>query len=177
MTPAGHRPAWSASPSVSWKSADALSPLSYEETAKSCDAVVHTVGILLESRYKGADGGSPSQIWQGLTNGWRGGGGNDGGNPLKREAATTAGQAHSEEDQMSYNRMNRDAALTVARTFSSTRAQGSPSPFVYISAEDIFRPIISPRYIESKREAEQGISAIAQEQSNTIRPVFLRPGE
>ena len=58
----------------------------------------------------------------------------------------------------------------------------SPSPFVYLSAEDIFRPFISPRYIETKREAEQAIldrlassSEDASSPQRSIRPVFVRP--
>lgn len=50
----------------------------------------------------------------------------------------------------------------------------SPRPFVYISAEDIFRPVISARYIETKREAEQGIKALMANKSD-YRGVFIRP--
>lgn len=50
-------------------------------------------------------------------------------------------------------------------------------PFVYLSAADIMRPLISPRYISTKREAEIGIAKIAeQEQPPTLRSVCLRPG-
>lgn len=89
------------------------------------------------------------------------------GNPLRKE--------DQDEGSMTYEKMNRESALTVAKRFSSTRTLGDLAPFVYISAEDIFRPIISSRYIETKRQAEEGISEIAQDE-NTIKPVFLRPG-
>lgn len=71
--------------------------------------------------------------------------------------------------------MNRDAALCVAKTFSEARSHSTPSPFIYISAEDIFRPIISSRYIETKRQAEDGIRKIADDKGS-LRPIFLRPG-
>ena len=106
------------------------------------------------------------QIWQGLKRGW--GMGDEHANPLRREATSSS-------PAMSYETMNRDAALAVARTFSATRKPGDGAPFVYISAEDIFRPIISARYIETKRQAEQGITAVADEQG-ALRPVLLRPG-
>lgn len=167
MTPAGHQPAWSASKQVTWKSADALRPETYEEVAQSCDAVVHTVGIILEAQYKGSKGSNPVEIWRALKDGW--GMGNGQANPLRKDTTPSS-------TSPTYEMMNRDTALAVARTFSSTRTLGGLSPLVYISAEDIFRPIISSRYIETKRQAEKGISEIATE-SDTIRPVFLRPGE
>jgi hypothetical protein len=70
-------------------------------------------------------------------------------------------------------------AVTMCETFVSSAppADGSgPRPFVYISAEDIFRPLIPSGYITSKREAERLIIAIANKQPN-FRPVFIRPSE
>ena len=64
----------------------------------------------------------------------------------------------------------------------------TPRPFVYVSAEDIFRPIIPDGYIRTKRQAEQAILALcADSQQRTlneemhadggaIRPVLVRPG-
>lgn len=54
-------------------------------------------------------------------------------------------------------------------------------PFVYISAEDIFRPFIPARYVSTKREAESEILRRCQdswthEDSAAIRPVLVRPG-
>lgn len=63
-------------------------------------------------------------------------------------------------------------ALRVLETYASTGSTSAqPRPFVYISAEDIFRPLVPARYIESKRAAEV---AIARE--DRVRGVFLRPG-
>jgi len=49
-----------------------------------------------------------------------------------------------------------------------------PRPFVYISAEDVFRPVISPRYIETKWEAERGIEEIMTSAPD-FRGVYIRP--
>lgn len=55
-------------------------------------------------------------------------------------------------------------------------APNQPRPFVYLSAEDIFRPVIPARYIETKREAERRI-----EEMMVIHPayrgVYLRPSK
>lgn len=45
---------------------------------------------------------------------------------------------------------------------------------MYVSAEDIFRPFISARYIESKREAELGIERMMVSNPG-FRGVFVRP--
>lgn len=155
-TPKGHVPAWTTSERMSWHKADAFSPDSYREMLASCTAAVHTVGILLEAQYKGEQG-SLAGIASGLLRGW----GFGAGNPLAEDAPT-------------YERMNRDAAVAVARTFSATHTSGD-APFVMLSAADVMRPLISPRYIETKREAEAQITDLAHE-NTALRPVFLRPG-
>lgn len=47
-------------------------------------------------------------------------------------------------------------------------------PFVYVSAEDILRPVIPARYIETKREAERGIDQMMSLNSQ-FRGVYIRP--
>lgn len=47
-------------------------------------------------------------------------------------------------------------------------------PFVYVSAEDIFRPVIPARYIETKREAERAIEQMMFLKSQ-FRGVYIRP--
>lgn len=72
-------------------------------------------------------------------------------------------------------------ALRVCEAFiASSSAEASkinvPRPFVYISAEDIFRPVISERYIMTKREAEQRIEIMMQ--ANPLyHGVYIRPSE
>ena len=76
---------------MQWHRADAVEPQSYRELAASCTAALHTIGILLEAQYKGADA-SLRGLLDGLLRGW----GLQQRNPLS-------------EDALTYERMNRDA--------------------------------------------------------------------
>ncbi|KAJ2747540.1 hypothetical protein GGI20_000365 [Coemansia sp. BCRC 34301] len=67
-----------------------------------------------------------------------------------------------------YERANRDTALSVART--AREIQGLDT-FVYISASDVL-PLVSSRYISTKREAENELLA----HKERMRPIILRPG-
>ncbi|KAF7976348.1 hypothetical protein HWV62_7094 [Athelia sp. TMB] len=172
-TPAGHSPAWAAG--VNWQKADALAPATYAHLLPAVDGVVHTLGTLLPepAAYKAAvRSGSPGALLSALV------GSLGGGNPLEGGA---------------YEKLNRDAgalyacvrgaqltdvfieALRVCEAFvAAPREDASDRAFVYISAEDIFRPIISARYIETKREAERGIQARVRAAPG-VRGVFIRP--
>jgi len=78
--------------------------------------------------------------------------------------------------------------VRVAETFmnSSTDAaavgaaaaaeSGLPRPFIYISAEDIFRPVVPSAYIDTKREAEEQIDRMIKGNAN-YRGVYMRPSE
>ena len=135
--------------------------------------VVHTLGILLESDYKS----SFSSLADGLLRGLR--------ENLSDQKSKNPLRAESNAAQTGkYEIINRDSALTVARAFSDSaptvRSEESSYPFVYVSAEDVFRPFVPARYISTKREAEAGISAIASHPDKaapgrSIRPVFMRP--
>lgn len=160
-TPRGHAPAWTTSDRMQWHRADAFDKSAYRELAASCTAAVHTIGILLESQYKGQEGSRMGAL-QGLLKGW----GLASPNPL----------ASDDKHAVTYERMNRDAAITVAETFKEAHASneiGIPLPFVFMSAADIMRPFISSRYISTKYEAEQ---CITEQAGHTLRPVFMRPG-
>jgi len=71
-------------------------------------------------------------------------------------------------------------ALQVCEAFISsaplleTEDFNYPRPFIYVSAEDIFRPLIPARYIEAKREAEQEIEGMISGKSG-YRGVYIRP--
>jgi hypothetical protein len=74
---------------------------------------------------------------------------------------------------------NCNAALQVCEAFISSsplpeRELNNPRPFIYVSAEDIFRPLIPGKYIETKREAEQGIEDLIAEKSG-YRGIYIRP--
>ena len=62
----------------------------------------------------------------------------------------------------------------VSSTPSPDHTQNIPRPFIFISAEDISRPMVSARYIETKREAELGIEALVANKSG-YRGVYIRP--
>lgn len=68
-------------------------------------------------------------------------------------------------------------ALRVCETFLASEPEveiEGPRPFVYVSAEDIFRPVIPARYIETKREAEVCIEEMIQDNPK-FRGVYIRP--
>ncbi|TFK42533.1 hypothetical protein BDQ12DRAFT_676377 [Crucibulum laeve] len=166
-TAKGHSPAWASK--VDWQKGDALHPQSFAHLFPQVGGVVHTLGILIENeRYKKAvqNGNVPELVgsfFQAVGLGTQ-------GNPLRQKTEA--------ERKGSYESLNREAALSVCNAFvSSTPAPETnnvPRPFVYISAEDIFRPVIPARYIETKREAEQGIQEIMRDKPD-YRGVFIRP--
>ncbi|QRV99983.1 mitochondrial protein [Ceratobasidium sp. AG-Ba] len=146
-TPKGHTPAWANK--VNFHKASALDPSTYRTLIEPCTAVVHTLGILLESpRYKSAvRSSSIGGLVSAFGHAW---GLGAAGNPLTRPLPGEEG---------TYEQINTEAALKVLETYASlTPAAGSARPFVYISAEDIFRPLVPARYIESKRAAEAAIT-------------------
>ncbi|KAL5489874.1 hypothetical protein ACEPAI_4706 [Sanghuangporus weigelae] len=178
-TPKGHAPAWTER--VEWRAADAFNPEQYASLLDGKTAVVHTLGILFESR-GGQEGGYKQAlkkndlfgfvgaVGRGVTNSIFGGG----KNPL-------------EEGEGEYERMNRDSALTVCSAFSGSVPPDVPAAsetatdglrsrraFIYLSAEDIFRPFVPSRYIETKRAAERGIAEILDGRED-MRAVFVRP--
>jgi len=159
-TPRGHSPSWTSK--VTWVSADALLPSSYAHLLPGCTAVVHTLGTLFEdASYKDAlRSGDFSAFIGSVVGSLRG------ANPLERKPGG-AGR---------YERMNRDAALRVCEAFVSAKQDplSSKRAFVYLSAEDIFRPFVPARYIETKREAEWGIRDIMRDHPG-YRAAFIRP--
>ncbi|CBQ70175.1 conserved hypothetical protein [Sporisorium reilianum SRZ2] len=177
-TPAGHRPAWSSSPNIEWHAADALDPSSYAHLADRATAAVHTVGILLESDYKSKSSqASPLRnAIAGVAKGWGFDMGRGDANPLNDAKYPGADSASRSTSKFSYEHMNRDSAIAVAHTFlsslrhrslqsvgasSSSQPSSDPAPFVYISAEDLFRPVVDARYIRTKRQAESAIARLA----------------
>ena len=180
-TPAGHRPAWSSNPNIEWHAADALDPSSYAHLADRATAAVHTVGILLESDYKSKDS-TASPIRNAIAGvargwGWRLPQSGPQSNPL-HDAKYPGGDAAPSSRgnaRFSYEHMNRDSAIAVAHTFlsslrhrslhpteaSTSTAPSGPAPFIYISAEDLFRPVVDARYIRTKRQAESAIARLA----------------
>lgn len=67
-----------------------------------------------------------------------------------------------------------EAFLSSSAEADSSRTVSARRPFIYISAEDIFRPVISSKYIETKREAERGIEQMIRGRPG-YRGVYMRP--
>ncbi|KAJ4487895.1 mitochondrial protein [Lentinula aciculospora] len=162
-TPKGHSPAWTTN--VTWLKGSAQDPSTFANVLPDVHGVVHTLGTLIEDggKYKQAlrEGDVTKLIGSALNNvfGLQ--------NPLKRRS------------EGSYEDVNRDSALRVCEAFLSSgegKQFPSPRPFVYISAEDVFRPFIPARYVETKREAEIGIEAmLSTSPAGQYRGVYIRP--
>ncbi|KAH8107046.1 mitochondrial protein [Cristinia sonorae] len=164
-TPKGHSPAWTSK--VNWQAGNALQPETYAYLLPGSTAVVHTLGTLLEdARYKSAlrESNLPALL----------------GTFAARLASLDPGSRNPLEDpekEGGYERMNRDSALRVCEAFAATESEiplDGPRPFVFVSAEDVFRPFIPTRYIETKREAEMYIEGILGRTKN-FRGVYIRP--
>jgi len=164
-TPKGHSPAWTSK--VDWQKGDALEPGSFAHLFSGVGAVVHSLGTLMEDgAYKRAvrEGDIPTLVKSVLRAG-------QDSNPLRDQADAYQG---------SYERLNRDSAVRVCEAFVESTQAGpdgawnQPRPFVYVSAEDIFRPVIPARYIETKREAERRIEDIMKDNPD-YRGVYVRP--
>ncbi|MCJ1374161.1 hypothetical protein MMC20_005393 [Loxospora ochrophaea] len=162
VTSSSEPPPWSTS--VSWQKADILKPKTYKSYLKNADAVVHSMGILLEADYKGVLSGKES-IYSGLSRAFSS---TKGGsqNPLEREDGEDL-EPQEKDGQLTYELMNRDSAITLAQEASSEGV----SSFVFISAA-AGAPMLPRRYITTKRDAESTIASSFPK----LRNVFLRPG-
>ncbi|KAF8344220.1 uncharacterized protein EI90DRAFT_2900713 [Cantharellus anzutake] len=178
-TPKGHSPPWTSK--VSWHAASAFDPPTYKDLVGPSAAVVHTLGTLLEgARYKSAVKGStnPFKAVGALLFGGR----DD--NPL-----SISGE---ERYRTSYRGLNHHSAIRVLDTYIDALSTHSPElsssslgprHFVYVSAEDIFRPLVPRGYIDSKRDAEADIALRVEELASRVtnnkldlRATIVRPG-
>ncbi|GAA5938264.1 hypothetical protein JCM3775_002931 [Rhodotorula graminis] len=167
-TPAGHTPSWVNE--VEWRKGSPFDPATFDSVLPSCDALVSTLGTLFETTYKDKGVAKPLSVLKALAENLTG----SRGNPLARDGR-----------ERSYERLNRDSALALFDAFHSSRSPSSsssslvsPSPFVFISAEDIFRPFVPARYIQTKRQAEADIwrrATAPADEPPSVRPVFVRP--
>ncbi|KAL8745001.1 MAG: hypothetical protein Q9190_002815 [Brigantiaea leucoxantha] len=158
-------PSWSSR--VHWHKGDILKPTSYKKELKGADAVIHSMGILLEADYKGVLQGRES-IGAGLRRAFSGQKGGSVINPLERgEREEEELQPKEEDGQLTYELMNRDSAITLAQ-----EAQFQQVPiFAYVSAA-AGAPMLPKRYISTKREAESTIASALPK----LRSIFIRPG-
>lgn len=120
------------------------------------------MGILLEADYKGVVSGKESPI-KGLQRAFSA---TKAGtqNPLERKDGETLRPQES-DGQLTYEVMNRDTALSLAKESSSRKVP----TFLYISAA-AGTPILPARYITTKREAESLIATTFP----AMRSIFIR---
>ncbi|PFH58404.1 hypothetical protein XA68_13721 [Ophiocordyceps unilateralis] len=150
---------------VSWESADILVPSTYAPLLKGASFVVHSMGILLEADYKGLVSGKESplaaarRLFANTPVAGRG------VNPLEKKAGEDI-KPSDPKQQLSYEVMNRDSAVALARH----AAEAHVGTFCYISA-CAGAPILPSRYISTKREAE----SIIADKFPRMRSVFVRP--
>ncbi|PYH34463.1 ubiquinone biosynthesis protein COQ11 [Aspergillus neoniger CBS 115656] len=155
-----NRPSWASS--VEWAKADMLKPETYKPFLNGANAVVHSMGILLEADYKGVVQGR-EPILSGLQKAFAASkpGSQD---PLQRREGEPL-QVKERNGQFTYELMNRDSAVALAQ---ETLNEHVPT-FLYISAAS-GAPVLPSRYITTKREAESIIAAKLPE----LRSVFVR---
>ena len=165
VTSSPNPPSWSKD--VTWRSANILHPATYAADLEGADAVVHSMGILLEADYKGVLTGKESPV-SGLKRAFSSTKKGTSSNPLDRRPGNDEAAEPGESDgQLTYELMNRDSALILARTASEAKVPN----FAYISAA-AGAPILPGRYINTKREAESLIASTFP----SMRSLFIRPG-
>lgn len=129
------------------------------------------MGILLEADYKGVVSGKESPI-AGLRKAFDST--RSSPNPLERDCDTHSSSypPPQNEKQLTYENMNRDSAVLVARAAAGDAdGAGDAAPaFLYVSAAG-GAPVLPRRYIDTKREAESLIASGFPR----MRGIFLRP--
>ncbi|PTB67337.1 NAD(P)-binding protein [Trichoderma citrinoviride] len=148
---------------VSWERADILEPSTYAPLLKGSDYVVHSMGILLEADYKGVISGKESPI-SGLQKAFASTQ-DRGVDPIHSQPGAAI-KPPNKKDQLSYEVMNRDSAISLAKH----AAAENTSAFCFISAA-AGAPVLPQRYISTKREAENAIATNFPE----MRGIFMRP--
>lgn len=107
VTSSAAAPPWSKS--VTWAKADILKPSTYKSYLTGADAVVHSMGILLEADYKGVVSGKESPI-QGLKRAFSATKGGSKEDPLQRGAEGELSPGE-QDGQITYELMNRDSGM------------------------------------------------------------------
>jgi hypothetical protein len=99
-------PSWSSK--VSWQKGDILNPSTYTSHLENADAVIHSMGILLEADYKGVVSGKESPI-AGLQRAFsKTKAGTQ--NPLETKEGEPL-KSQERDGQLTYEIMNRDTGL------------------------------------------------------------------
>lgn len=145
---------------VQWASGNSLEPETYKDVLDGVTDVVHSVGILMENDYKSVAQAQTvceaASAVPRLVLGMK-----DYGNPLDPNL--------KDNPRPTYEMMNRDTAMTIADQVAKLPSIRS---FTYISASDVF-PLIDPRYITTKREAERYLFTHDEFKTIVLRPGFM----
>jgi len=149
-----------------------MNPDTYQAALKDMDAVVHSMGILLEADYKGVLTGKEPLV-SGLKKAF---------DSTRGGPENTVRMGHA---ALNYETMNRDTGLSsrdqvwngidsvcAAVTLAEEAVKAKAKSFLYVSAIDSFATL-PKRYITTKREAEAIIGRIGAE--SNMRSIFLRP--
>ncbi|KAG0279054.1 hypothetical protein BGZ95_002410 [Linnemannia exigua] len=139
---------------VNWAQGDSLNPSTYKDEISGTNAVVHTVGLLLEDDYKEI---IHSQTFDELSKSVQSA--IRGQNPLDTRKTPKTG--------LTYEKVNRDTAITVA----NEAAKEGIESFAFVSAA-FAPPMVPNRYITTKREAETALLT----HPAGFRPIIFRPG-
>ncbi|KAG0229596.1 hypothetical protein BGW42_001430 [Actinomortierella wolfii] len=161
---------------VNWAKGDSLQPSTYQDLIKDTDAVVHTVGLLLEADYKDI---LHSQSVQELVTAVQKATRSE--NPLERAqqmlaTATSSGSSSSlppssaAKPGLTYEKVNRDTAITLAK---EAEKAGTES-FVFISAA-FAPPMVPQRYLTTKREVETYLLSHLHQQQSSGAPSPRKP--
>ncbi|KAK7749064.1 hypothetical protein SLS62_008459 [Diatrype stigma] len=176
VTSASTPPPWAHR--VTWERADILRPATYAPLLQGADFVVHSMGILLEADYKGVLQGRESPI-SGLRKAFAAASSSSSSasssaNPLERNANGDKDEdirPPGSRDQLTYESMNRDSAIVLARETAAAASQGEgrKAAFAFVSAAG-GAPVLPARYIATKREAEASIARAFP----ALRGIFVR---
>lgn len=135
---------------VNWITGDVNDPSKYMEELRNSDAVVHSVGMLLENpNYQEMALRPVSFLTKCL------------------QSYSRSPAASNEEPRRTYEQVNRDTALVLAAA-----AADCPNIkcFGYVSANHHVLPLIPNRYLGSKIEAENALCSMSQFKTLVFRP-------
>ncbi|KAG7755551.1 hypothetical protein KL911_001608 [Ogataea haglerorum] len=136
---------------VEWVKGDIFKPHTYKDLLSDANAVVHSIGILLENpNYKKVVQSNDDVLGEILSFFKT-------ANPMKKSVFNT------------YDKVNHESAIVLAETLLEVNK--SKPAFAYVSADRGF-PGVPLGYIESKRKTEYEL----YQMQPALRPILLRPG-
>merc|ERR1712070_1315802 len=135
-------PAWSKS--VTWRAANILHPETYKSDLEGADAVVHSMGILLEADYKGVLTGKESPI-AGLKRAFSQTKKGSNVNPLERQPGQEM-EAAERGGELTYELTKREAEDIISTTFPRMRSLFIRPGFLFDSSRGFTLPMAAVTY-------------------------------